>query len=113
MVRELVGRLISAFLLALVAAGGGRLSTVDALVFHEGSAEADGFASHFEASSDCHEDGCSMRSTAHESRPGPSLATPGIHASLPESVACAAPAPDVPPHFTSSSHLSRAPPLSV
>jgi hypothetical protein len=113
MVRESFRRLFSALLLALVAAGGGRLSTVDALVFHEGSVEADGFRSHFEASSGCHEDGCSMRSTAHESRPGPSLAAPAIHAASPESVGCAAPIPDVPPLFTSSSHLSRAPPLSV
>jgi hypothetical protein len=113
MVRELFRRLFSALLLALVAVGGGRLSTVDALVFHEGSAETDGFQSHFEASSGCHEDGCSMRSTAHESRPGPSLAAPAIHAALPESVGAAPPVPDVPPRLASSSHLSRAPPLSV
>jgi hypothetical protein len=113
MVRELVGRLISAVLLALVAAGGGRLSTVDALVFHEGSAEIDGFRSHFEASSGCHEDGCSMRSTAHESRLGSSLATPAIYTLPPDAVGAAPPVPDVPLSFASSSHLSRAPPLSV
>ena len=111
--KGLVRRLFSAILLALVSAGGGRLSTVDALVFHEASAETDGFRSHFEASSGCHEDGCSMRSTAHESRPGPSLATPAIHALPPETVVAVAPVPDVPPPFGSSSHLSRAPPLSV
>jgi hypothetical protein len=104
-------RLLSGILLALVAAGGGRLSTVDVLVFHEGSVEADGFRSHFEASSGCHQDGCSMRSTAHESRPGPSLAAPAIQAAPPESVGCVAPVPDVPPLFTSSSYLSRAPPV--
>lgn len=113
MVRDLFRRAFSAILLALVAAGGGRLSTVDALVFHETSAETDGFRSHFEASSECHEDGCSMRSTAHESRPGPSLAAPTIVTELPESAGADTPVPDVPPPFASSSHLSRAPPLSV
>ena len=109
----LVYRLVSAILLALVSAGGGRLSTVDALVFHEVSAETDGFRSHFEVSSVCHQDGCSMRSTAHESRPGPWVAAPAIHASLPQTVGAVPPAPDVPPLFASSTHLSRAPPLSV
>lgn len=113
MVRDLFRRAFSAILLALVSAGGGRLSTVDALVFHEAPAETDGFRSHFEASSGCHQDGCSMRSTAHESRPGPWLAAPAIHASLPETVGAVPPVPDVPPLFASSSHLSRAPPLSV
>ena len=108
-----VRRLVSGILLALVAAGGGRLSTVDALVFHEQSAETDGFRSHFEASSGCHQDSCSVRSTAHESRPGPWLAAPAIHAALPETVGRAAPVPEVPPLFASSSHLSRAPPLSI
>ena len=111
--KGLVRRLFSALLLALVAAGGGRLSTVDALVFHEASAETDGFRSHYEADSGCHEDGCSMRSTAHESRPGPSLAAPAIHTLPPETVAASPAAPDIPPLFASSSHLSRAPPLSV
>ena len=109
----LVRRLLSGLFLAVVAAGGGRLSTVDALVFHEGSAETDGFRSHFEASSGCHEDGCSMRSTAHESRPGPSLAMPAILALPPDAVGAAPPVPDLLPRFASSSHLSRAPPLSV
>ena len=76
--KGLVRRLFSALFLALVAAGGGRLSTVDALVVHEASAETDGFRTHYEADSGCHEDGCSMRATAHESRPGPSLAAPAI-----------------------------------
>ena len=111
--KGLVRRLVSALLLALVAAGGGRLSTVDALVFHEVPADTEGFRSHFEAFSGCHEDGCSMRSTAHESRPGPSLAAPAIHATPLEAVVAAPPVPDVPPLFASSSHLSRAPPLSV
>lgn len=111
--KGLVRRLFSALLLALVAAGGGRLSTVDALVFHEASAETDGFRSHYESDSGCHEDGCSMRATAHESRPGPSLAAPTVHALPPEMVGAAPPIPEVPPLFSSSSHLSRAPPLSV
>ena len=111
--KGLVRRLFSALLLALVAAGGGRLSTVDALVFHEASAESDGYRSHYEAGSGCHEDGCSMRSTAHESRPGPSLAAPAIHTLPPETVGAPPPAPEVPPLFASSSHFSRAPPLSV
>ncbi|HSE51736.1 MAG TPA: hypothetical protein VLB00_06085 [Gemmatimonadales bacterium] len=109
----LVRRLLSAVLLALVAAGGGRLSTVDALVFHEGPADPDGFRAHFEASSGCHEDACSMRSTAHESRLTPLVATPSLFVALPES-----PAPAFAPRgaaaaFFSPSHLSRAPPLSV
>jgi len=111
--KGLVCRLVSALLLALVAAGGGRLSTVDALVFHEGSPQTDGFRSHFEASSGCHEDACSIRSTAHESRLTPLVATPSLCVALPES-----PAPAFAPRgaataFFSPSHLSRAPPLSV
>ena len=113
MVRDLLRRAFSAVLLALVAAGGGRLSTVDALVFHEGSADPGGSRAHFEASSGCHEDGCSVRSTAHESRLTPLLATPSLSVALPES-----PAPGFAPRgaataFFSPSHLSRAPPLSV
>jgi hypothetical protein len=108
-----VRRLLSAMLLALVSAGGGRLSTVDVLVFHEATAESDGFRSHFEADSGCHQDGCSMRATALESRPGPSFAAPAIHALPPETVGAAPAVRDVPPLFSSSSHLSRAPPLSV
>jgi hypothetical protein len=111
--KGLVCRLLSAVLLALVAAGGGRLSTVDALVFHEGPADPGGFRAHFEASSGCHEDGCSMRSTAHESRLTPLLATPSLSVALPESAA-----PSFAPRgettaFRSPSHLSRAPPLSI
>ncbi|HJR34076.1 MAG TPA: hypothetical protein VJ817_03960 [Gemmatimonadales bacterium] len=109
----LVRRLISALLLALIAAGGGRLSTVDALAFHEVPAETDGFRSHFEASSGCHQDGCSMRSTAHESRPGPWFAAAAIHAVLPETAGAALSAPDAPSPFAPASHLSRAPPFSV
>ena len=108
-----VRRLVCGILLALVAAGGGRLSTVDALVFHEGSPDPDGFRAHFEASSGCHEDGCSMRSTAHESRLTPLLATPSLSVALPESPAPAFAPRGEPSAFFSPSHLSRAPPLSV
>ena len=108
-----VRRLACGILLALVAAGGGRLSTVDALVFHEQSAETDGFRAHFEASSGCHQDSCSVRSTAHESRPGPWVAAPAMHDLLPETVGVLPPVSEVPSLFASSSHLSRAPPLSV
>ena len=113
MLRDLFRRAFSALLLALVAAGGGRLSTVDALVFHEGSGETDGFRPHFEASSGCHEDGCSMRSTAHESRVPPLLATPSLSVALPESPAPAFAPRGAAPAFFSPSHPSRAPPLSV
>jgi len=113
MVRGLLCRLVSILLLAVVAVGGGRLPTVDALVFHEAVANAEIFRSHFEASSACHADGCSVRSIAHESRLSPSLGTPALKVAAPgdEVLTPAIPAPRS--ALPSSSHLSRAPPLSV
>lgn len=113
MVRDLLGRLVSLLLLAIVAAGGGRLPMVDALVFHETVANPEIFRSHFEASSGCHDDGCSVRSVAHETRLNSSLAAPGLKASAPEADVPHS-APPAPPRASpSTSHLSRAPPLSA
>ncbi len=113
MIGMLVRRVVSLLLLAVVAVGGGRLPTVDALVFHEAVANPETFGSHFEASSACHDDGCSVRSVTHESRFTPSIGTPAVKAAAPENDV---PPPAIPapsPAATSTSNLSRAPPLSV
>jgi|KBSSwiStaDraftv2_1062776.scaffolds.fasta_scaffold16772_4 hypothetical protein len=113
MVRCLLGRSISLLLLALVAVGGGRLPTVDALVFHEGVANSEAFRSHFEASSACHDDGCSVRSTAHESRLSASLGTPALKSAAPDDELLPSEIPAPPRAPATSSQLSRAPPLPV
>jgi len=113
MVRDCFRGLLSALLLAMVAAGGGRLPMVDALVFHEGVANPELFRSHFEASSGCHDDGCSVRSVAQESRLNASLATPALRTCAPEVELRTLPIPVPPPAPTCTSHLSRAPPFSV
>ena len=113
MARDFVRRLVSVLLLALVAAGGGRLPMVDALVFHETVANPEVFRSHFEASSACHNDGCSVRSVAHETRLNSSLATPSFTASAPEADVSSFAPSDPPAAAPLTSHLSRAPPLSV
>ncbi len=113
MIRMLARRVVSLLLLAVVAVGGGRLPTVDALVFHEAVANPETFRSHFEASSACHEDGCSVRSVPHESRLTSSLATPAVKAAAPEDDVPPPGIPAPPPTPTSTSHLSRAPPPSV
>jgi hypothetical protein len=110
---RLLKRLISALLLAIVAGGGGRLATVDAFVFHEAVGNRDPFHSHFEASSECHEDGCSVRSVAPEPRLAVSVAVSSLVLALPES----APAPirvaDLSPARRPFGCFSRAPPPSA
>ncbi|HEU5217829.1 MAG TPA: hypothetical protein VFU23_04175 [Gemmatimonadales bacterium] len=64
MVRSLVRRLLAATMLLVVALGGGGMPALDALVFHGPSRVAESFQSHYEASSGCHNDGCSIRSDA-------------------------------------------------
>ena len=113
MVKRLLGRSISMLLLAIVAVGGGRLPTVDALAFHEAPANPETFRSHFEASSACHDDGCSVRSNAHESRFSPSLGTPALTSAAPDDAVLRPALPVLPPAPVTSSQHSRAPPLLV
>ena len=113
MVRRLLGRATSLLLLAIVAVGGGRLPTVDALAFHEAVANPEAFRSHFEASSACHDDGCSVRSNAHESRFSPSLGTPALTSAAPDDAFLLPAVPALPPAPVTSSQLSRAPPFPV
>lgn len=106
-------RVMSLLLLALVAGGGGTLPTVDALLFHETLADSATLGSHFEAGSDCHDDGCSVRSVAHESRLTPRLGTPALRTAPPEA-ALLLPVPVIAARtFPASTHFSRAPPLPV
>lgn len=109
----LVRRVVSVLLLALVAGGGGTLPTVDALIFHETLADSAALGSHFEAGSDCHDDGCSVRSVAHESRLTPLLGTPALRTTPPEA-AILLPVPVFAARMLlASSHRCRAPPLPV
>lgn len=113
MVRCLLGRSFSVLLLVIVAVGGGRLPTVDALVFHEGVDNPSALQSHFEASSACHDDGCSVRSVAHESRLSTWLGTPALKSTAPDDTVLPPFVPALPPVPAGTSQLSRAPPLPV
>ena len=108
-----VGRLGAILLIALVAMGGGRLPTVDALVFHETVADQGSLGAHFEASSACHDDGCSVRSVAHDSRLTPDLVSPPPIGVLPESAVLLPASSWTPRGPLTPSNLSRAPPFSV
>jgi hypothetical protein len=61
---SLVRRLLASAMLFVVAVGGGGMPTLDALVFHGPSRLAGSLRTHYEASSSCHSDGCSIRSDA-------------------------------------------------
>lgn len=113
MMKGLAVRLISALLLAIVAGGGGRLATVDALLFHEVVGTPDPVQTHYEASSECHDDGCSVRSVAHETRLSGTIAVPHLVVALPGPVPV--PARDARPATPDrpSGLFSRAPPLSL
>ena len=105
-------RLISALLLAVVAGGGGSLATVDALLFHEVVGNPDPIQSHFEASSECHDDGCSVRSVAHETRLSASIAVAELVLDVPGSLPAPVRDADPSPAYRPSGLFSRAPPLS-
>lgn len=79
-------RLLSALLIALITSGGGGLPLLDGLAYHSRDRGGEILGSHYEASSGCHADGCSVRSTALQTRfapPGQSdieiLVGPGSH----------------------------------
>ncbi len=62
--RSLVRRLLATAMLCVVGVGGGGMPTLDALVFHGPSRLVESLRPHYEASSACHGDGCSIRSEA-------------------------------------------------
>ena len=64
MVWSLVCRLLASAMLCVVAVGGGGMPVLDALVFHGPSRLVESFRPHYETSSSCHGDGCSIRSDA-------------------------------------------------
>lgn len=64
MIRSLARRSLASALLFLVAVGGGGMPVLDSLGLHGPSRLADSYQSHFEAGTDCHADGCSIRSDA-------------------------------------------------
>jgi hypothetical protein len=112
MVRTLVRRLVATVLLGAVAVGGGGMPVLDALVFHGPSRVAEAFRPHYEASSTCHGDGCSVRALAQSrfdtDRPVFELTAVAVHtvADIPLGASTA-------PLITAHRYLSRAPPLSV
>ena len=75
--RGLLGRLFSAMLMLVMASGGGSLPTLDGLLFHSRERAADASQAHWETTSGCHSDGCTIRSTAHQARFAPSVGAAG------------------------------------
>ena len=105
-------RLFSAILGLMMAGGGGSLPILDGLLFHSRAA-VDTSQAHYETSGNCHSDGCTIRSTAHQARFAPSVAAAGPQLREAESgiVPRTTPAP-----FTLSLNgqpLSRAPPFTA
>jgi hypothetical protein len=113
MKKGLAVRLISALLLAIVAGGGGRLATVDALLFHEVVGTQDPVQTHYETSSECHDDGCSVRSVAPEPRLTVTEAVSGFVLFLPESAPAPGRVADLSPARRPFGLFSRAPPPSA
>lgn len=107
---NLLRRLTSAGLLALMLGGGGGLPIVDAVAFHPFDGEQRTQHAHFEAGSGCHADQCAVRSTSAHSRysfdPVGGLAVAGLLARFVPAAPVATPRPTT----LRSSHLSRAPP---
>jgi hypothetical protein len=113
MIGTVVRRLLSGLFLLLVAGGGGRLATADALLFHDEPDDSQPIGAHFEASSGCHDDGCSVRSTATESRSAPQFATPMVRAVAPGQSEAMPLHAEPPRPALFASHLSRAPPRLI
>ena len=61
MVISLVRRFLSLAMLLVVGGGGGGMPVLDSVAFHGGRL-SESFRTHYEASSSCHADGCSIRS---------------------------------------------------
>ena len=111
MVRAPLGRLISACLILLFSSGGGRLPLVDGLVFHDRDRGAEVSGSHFESTSACHADGCSIRSTAQPARFAPALLPDAWRSLSPETRFSDLSFPAPLAESLSGRPLSRAPPL--
>ena len=109
MVMLLVRRLVASATLFLVAVGGGGMPVLDGLVFHGPSRLAESLRSHYEASSACHGDVCSIRSDAQPRTPGdlPPQGLAVVALEQPEPVPCGE---SIPSSAISLQYLSRAPP---
>jgi hypothetical protein len=63
--------LCSAFLILCFTGGGGGLPLLDGVIFHSRDQGTEILRPHFEASSACHADGCTVRSIAQQARYAP------------------------------------------
>jgi len=63
--------LCSAFLILCFTGGGGGLPVLDGVIFHGRDQGTEILRSHFEATSGCHADGCTVRSVAQQARYAP------------------------------------------
>jgi hypothetical protein len=113
MVRSLVRRALSAVLMLLVSGGGGGLPVLDAALFHGFGPGPDEPRPHYEATSGCHTDRCTVRSLAYDLRCTPDLPTPPPVAvvsvvPLERRLPSASPRPAAP-----LPTLSRAPPVAA
>lgn len=109
MIRSLARRFLASAMLFIVAVGGGGMPVLDILGFHGSTRIAESFQSHFEAGTDCHADGCSIRSDAAPQAVGdPSPTAPAVLSVVqPEPVLTGS---AVPSSSISLRYLSRAPP---
>lgn len=105
-------RVLTAVLILVISAGGSGFPVLDALVFHGSSRGSESYRAHYEATSGCHGDGCTIRSVA-QSRYQSDLAPHGF-ALLPPLAVPDAPAtsPEAPAPL-SFRYLSRAPPRNA
>lgn len=111
MVRSLIRRFLSAALMLLVSGGGGGLPALDAALFHGFGPGPESQQPHYEATSGCHTDRCSVRSLAYDLRFTPELpATPAPQA-VPAFVREPRVSPPAPRPAAAFTNLSRAPPF--
>ena len=109
MVQAAIRRSLASVMLCVIAFGGGGMPALDALVFHGPTRLVESLHSHYEASSSCHSDGCSIRSDAQPRVLGdlPPQAPAAIMLEHPEPVRSGE---SVPRSSITLRYLSRAPP---
>ena len=108
--RTLARALVSATLIAVIGGGGGGLASLDVLLFHRSGVGAEALRAHFEATSACHGDHCTILSTASEPRSAPGLTAAGLPSAPSGDAALLPPRGALHGFVLPPLHFSRAPP---